>query len=213
MLDGDYMWFSNKWWNTAISDNPKRAIVTMHVMAGGIVSLTEQYNTYLVNNTTDSVLPFYQKEELLKLVKEGFVAKPLSTIKFPKIDPVNRMRYGTSTVADIDTGEVNGGNPVLISETEMENYSHVWWGECKNGDYVVAFFNRESAGRDRTINFLEDVGITVNSTNTIVATELWGQGTVTQTLTGNQFQIPSGTLTGASGNNAGNVMVYRLSRP
>jgi hypothetical protein len=90
----------------------------------------------------------------------------------------------------------------------------VWWGQAKNGDYIVAFFNREGGNQTRTIDFAANMGITVDPSNPLYAKELWGQTPpsgstpstlgVTGTLDGNTFTM----------NNLAtrNCRVYRLRR-
>ncbi|MDR0720946.1 MAG: hypothetical protein LBF78_15045, partial [Treponema sp.] len=72
-LDGDYGWLNTNYWTPTKNDNKKRTIITLHVVAGGIVSLTDQYNT------AGTDLRYYQNRKLLELVHEGFIARPLSS--------------------------------------------------------------------------------------------------------------------------------------
>ncbi|MCL2043919.1 MAG: hypothetical protein FWG89_07265 [Treponema sp.] len=290
MLDGDYMWLNDTWWNNMPDERLRRATVNLHTVGGGAVSFTEQYNTTLQNNSTTSMLWAYQNPDLTGLARESFVGKPLSTIKYPNLEPRLRFVNGTGTTRNQTlwragpNGETRSaeyatdtnGNPLnwwgnsyldkdgnfihndtdpptdnrnnqyvlntdyivvdgefqlpevlrapQLTVVEHENYSHTWWGETANGDYIIAFFHREGTGtRTRYINFLEDVGIVVNAENPLYARELWGLTTGAGTaggttapartasfsLTEDRFAIylPSNGST-----NVTDSRIYRLSR-
>jgi hypothetical protein len=174
-LDGDYGWLNTNYWGPTKTDGQKRTIITLHVVAGGIVSLTDQYNT------AGSDLRYYQNRNLTELVREGFIAKPL-------------------------------GNSLATDDAATAK-SHVWWGQAKNGDYIVAFFNRESSPKDRSISFHDDIGITVDAAAPVYVRELWNMApasgstitTVDGTLTGDIFTIR------LSGN--GDCRIFRISQP
>lgn len=68
ILDGDFIRL-----NTYSNDEEKKSVVSLHLMAGGPVSVSDQYSTI------GSSLWIYQNEELLALNKDGFVGKPLTT--------------------------------------------------------------------------------------------------------------------------------------
>lgn len=72
ILDGDFIRI-----NTFSNNEEKKAVVSLHLLAGGPVTISDQYNT--IGND----LWAYQNTELLELHQDGFVAKPLS------IDPNN----------------------------------------------------------------------------------------------------------------------------
>ena len=111
ILDGDFLRL-----NTMANDEERKTVVTLNVMAGGPVTVSDQYNT-IGNN-----LWIYQNAELLALTHDGFVGKPLSN------DP-----------------KVNPG-------------SQVWKGQMSNGDWIVAFFNRELTSQTRILNFSGELG-------------------------------------------------------
>lgn len=71
-LDGDFIRI-----NTFANDTEKRSVISLNVLAGGPVTISDQYNT--IGN--DAWL--YQNTELLGLNTEKFVGKPLSN------DPLN----------------------------------------------------------------------------------------------------------------------------
>lgn len=50
----------------------EKSVVSLHLMAGGPVSIADQYNTI------GSFLWIYQNAELLALNVDGFVGKPLT---------------------------------------------------------------------------------------------------------------------------------------
>jgi len=80
ILDGDFIRL-----NTFDTDDEKETVVSLQLMAGGPVTVADQYNT-IGNN-----VKFYQNSEILELNKDRFVGKPLSD----KLnDPNNQIWYG-----------------------------------------------------------------------------------------------------------------------
>ncbi len=73
LLDGDFIRI-----NTFTSNSEKRSVVSQHIIAGGPVSVADQYTT--IGNDTW----VYQNDEILALNKDGFVGKPLTNV--PTID-------------------------------------------------------------------------------------------------------------------------------
>ncbi len=69
LLDGDFIRL-----NTFNTDAEKESVVSLQLMAGGPVSIADQYNT-IGDNTK-----FYTNTELLALNADGFVGKPLSDV-------------------------------------------------------------------------------------------------------------------------------------
>ena len=67
LLDGDFIRL-----NTFNTDAEKESVVSLQLMAGGPVTVADQYNT-IGDNTR-----FYTNTELLALNADGFVGKPLS---------------------------------------------------------------------------------------------------------------------------------------
>ena len=67
LLDGDFIRL-----NTFNTDAEKESVVSLQLMAGGPVTIADQYNT-IGNNTR-----FYTNSEMLELNKDRFVGKPLS---------------------------------------------------------------------------------------------------------------------------------------
>lgn len=67
ILDGDFIRL-----NTMSSDEEKKTIISLHLMAGGPLSPADQHNT-IGNN-----LQFYQNKEMLALNHDGFVGRPLT---------------------------------------------------------------------------------------------------------------------------------------
>ncbi|MFT3752846.1 MAG: chitobiase/beta-hexosaminidase C-terminal domain-containing protein [Paludibacter sp.] len=74
ILDGDFIRL-----NTYANDEERKSVVSLHLMAGGPVSIADQ------NNTIGSNSWIYQNEELLALNQDGFVGAPLSN------DPTNAL--------------------------------------------------------------------------------------------------------------------------
>ena len=67
MMDGDFIRL-----NTFANDEERKAVVSLNVIAGGAVTVSDQHNTI-----GDS-LWIWQNDELLSLSREGFIGKPLS---------------------------------------------------------------------------------------------------------------------------------------
>ena len=96
ILDGDFIRL-----NTFESDYEKESCVSLNLMAGGPVTVSDQYNT-IGNN-----LKFYTNDEMLQLNKDGFVGKPLSH------DPKNndsQIWYGQMSNGDWIVGLFNREN-------------------------------------------------------------------------------------------------------
>lgn len=74
ILDGDFIRL-----NAYNNVEERKSVFSLHLMAGGPVSITDQWNTIGSN------LWIYQNEELLELNSDGFVGSPLST------DPTNDL--------------------------------------------------------------------------------------------------------------------------
>ena len=67
ILDGDFIRI-----NTMANDEEKKTVISLHLMAGGPLSVADQYST--IGND----LWLYHNTELLELNQDGFVGKPLS---------------------------------------------------------------------------------------------------------------------------------------
>lgn len=88
-LDGDFIRL-----NTFASDSEKRSVVSLHLVAGGPVTVSDQYSTI-----GDDVW-LYQNDELLALNADGFTGQPLSN------DP-------TSAASQVWTGQMADGDWVV----------------------------------------------------------------------------------------------------
>lgn len=112
ILDGDFIRL-----NTMANDEERKTVVTLNLMAGGPITIADQYNT--IGNS----LWIYQNAELMALNHDGFVGAPLSND--PKINPG----------------------------------SQIWKGKMTNGDWIIAFFNRDNTPYPRLIAFEGQLGI------------------------------------------------------
>lgn len=93
ILDGDFIRL-----NTFDSDDEKQTVISLQLMAGGPVTVSDQYH-----NIGDN-LKFYTNDELLALNKDRFVGKPLSD----KLnDPKNQIWYGQMSNGDYVIGLFN----------------------------------------------------------------------------------------------------------
>ncbi len=93
ILDGDFIRL-----NTFSTDAEKESVVSLQLLAGGPVTVADQYNTIGDN------VKFYQNRELLALNKDGFVGKPLSG---NLIDPKSQIWYGQMSCGDWIVGLFN----------------------------------------------------------------------------------------------------------
>jgi hypothetical protein len=88
-LDGDFIRM-----NTYMTDNERRTVISGHLMAGGPVGVTDQYNTI-----GDSVW-VYQNQELLALNADAFVGKPATN------DP-------TKEASQVWSGQMSNGDTIV----------------------------------------------------------------------------------------------------
>lgn len=93
ILDGDFIRL-----NTFASDEERESVVSLQLMAGGPVTVSDQYNTIGDN------VRFYQNSELLELNRDGFVGKPLST---DLNDARHQIWYGQLSCGDWVIGLFN----------------------------------------------------------------------------------------------------------
>jgi hypothetical protein len=93
ILDGDFIRL-----NTYANDEERKSVVSLHLMAGGPVSIADQYNTI------GTSLWIYQNQELLALNKDGFVGKPLSG---DPTNPLNQVWKGQMSNGDWIVGFFN----------------------------------------------------------------------------------------------------------
>lgn len=93
ILDGDFIRL-----NTFSNDNERRTVVSLQLMAGGPVTVADQYSTIGSN------LSFYTNTELLALNADRFVGKPLSD----KLgDRNNEVWFGEMTDGSVVVGLFN----------------------------------------------------------------------------------------------------------
>jgi len=85
--DGDFIRL-----NTYANDEERKAVMSLMVMAGGPVAITDQYNTI------GGSLWVAQNDELLSLALEGFAGKPLSPN--PLDSPASEVWTGTAANGD-----------------------------------------------------------------------------------------------------------------
>lgn len=90
ILDGDFIRL-----NSMANDNEKKTVISLHLLAGGPLSIADQYNSIGEN------ISYYQNEEMLALNKDGFVGKPLFTN-----DPTNEA-------SQIWTGQMSNGDWIV----------------------------------------------------------------------------------------------------
>lgn len=126
IMDGDFIRL-----NTFASDNEKESVISLQLMAGGPVTVADQYTSI-----GDDVR-FYQNRELLALNYDGFVGKPLSaTLGNVK----NQIWYGQLSCGDWVVGLFNRENTtqtlsVTLAELGINGERSVrdLWRHCDEG--------------------------------------------------------------------------------
>lgn len=96
ILDGDFIRL-----NTFANDNEKKSVISLHLIAGGPVSVSDRYNS-IGNN-----LWLYQNSELLALNTNGFVGKPLTN---DPTNPLSQVWKGQMSNGDWIVGLFNREN-------------------------------------------------------------------------------------------------------
>jgi Chitobiase/beta-hexosaminidase C-terminal domain/Alpha galactosidase C-terminal beta sandwich domain len=102
ILDGDFIRL-----NTYSNDEERKTVVSLHLLAGGPLSVADQYNTI------GASLWIYQNEEMLALNADKFVGKPLSG------DPTNAL-------SQVWKGQLSNGDWIVgffNRETSAQNRS------------------------------------------------------------------------------------------
>ncbi|WET02965.1 RICIN domain-containing protein [Flavobacterium sp. YJ01] len=90
ILDGDFIRL-----NSMANDNEKKTVISLPLMAGGPLSIVDQYNSI------GQDISYYQNEEMLALNKDGFVGKPLFTN-----DPTNES-------SQVWAGQMSNGDWII----------------------------------------------------------------------------------------------------
>lgn len=93
IMDGDFIRL-----NTFDTDAEKESVISLQLLAGGPVTVADQYNTIGDN------IRFYQNQELLELNKDRFAGKPLSG---SLIDKKHQIWYGQMSDGDWIVGLFN----------------------------------------------------------------------------------------------------------
>lgn len=126
ILDGDFIRL-----NTFESDYEKESVISLQLMAGGPVTVADQYNTIGDN------VRFYQNRELLELNKDGFVGRPLSE---SLDDARHQIWYGQLSCGDWVVGIFNRNDTpqtfsMPLSELGIAGERNVrdLWRHCDEG--------------------------------------------------------------------------------
>ena len=114
MLDGDFIRL-----NTMASEDECRSVISLNIIAGGPVTVSDQYNTI------GERIEFYRNRELLELVRDGFVGKPLSD--HPPVSETEDNRQ-----SDIWTGEMSNGDMILAV------FNRPWNGKQETMEYTFS---------------------------------------------------------------------------
>ncbi len=108
ILDGDFIRL-----NTFDNDDEKKTVISLQIMAGGPVTVADQYHTIGDN------LKFYTNTELLELNSDRFVGKPLSD----KLgDRNNEIWYGQTSDGDYVVGLFNRDNSPYTYSLKLQDY-------------------------------------------------------------------------------------------
>ena len=118
ILDGDFIRL-----NTFASDAERESVISLQLLAGGPVTVADQYNTIGDN------VRFYQNRELLELNKDGFVGKPLSV---DLSDAKHQIWYGQLSCGDWVVGLFNRENEAQKFSVKLSEFGIQ--GECNVRD-------------------------------------------------------------------------------
>lgn len=109
ILDGDFIRL-----NTFSSTEEKQSVIASNLMAGGPVTVSDQYGSIGDN------LKFYQNEELLALNKDGFVGKLVSN---DPADPKSSIWMGQMSNGDWVIALFNRENADLTYDINFSDYN------------------------------------------------------------------------------------------
>jgi hypothetical protein len=107
ILDGDFIRL-----NTFATDTEKRTVVSAHLMAGGPLSVADQWNT--IGND----LWLYQNEEMLDLNRDGFVGQPMTN---DPSDEASQVWRGQLTGGEWIVGLFNREGEVRMRSFDFED--------------------------------------------------------------------------------------------
>lgn len=107
ILDGDFIRL-----NTFANDAEKESVISLQLMAGGPVTIADQYHNIGEN------LKFYQNEEILFLNKDRFVGKPMSS---NLLDKNNQIWYGQLSNGDWVVGLFNRNDKPATMSLRLED--------------------------------------------------------------------------------------------
>jgi len=129
ILDGDIVYTPD------LNDEEVKTSITLSVVAGGGIQIGDLMENNASTGTYGSRLHFFKNEEVIQLVKEGVIAKPLKLISPP-----------------LQSNKI-------VDTTDPK--TQIWAGKADNGDLVLGIFNREDTPQVRTVNF-SDLGLNGN---------------------------------------------------
>lgn len=116
ILDADFLRM-----NTFASDDERKSVISLSVLAGSPITVADQYNT------GDDYLWLYQNEDLLALNREGFVAKPLSN---DPLNPESLVWKGEKESGDWIIGLFNRSSDPQTKNINLSNLGI-------SGDYTI----------------------------------------------------------------------------
>lgn len=116
ILDGDFIRL-----NTFENDEEKKSVISLHLMAGGPLTPSDQHNTI------GDDLWLYQNEEMLELNYDGFVGKPLSNDPTAEGSQVwkGQLSNGDWVIGLFNREEEVKTRSLDFSELEIEGAAHV----------------------------------------------------------------------------------------
>ena len=192
VLDGDFIRL-----NKFANDVERQTVISLHLMAGGPVSVSDQYNS-IGNN-----LSFYQNTELLALNQDGFVGKPLFTN-----DPTNEA-------SQVWAGQTSNGDWIVglfnrEDVTRNRSLSFTWLNITGNASNVRDLWLHQDLGAMSSVNY--DVPahgckiLRITPPNNVHQTAMyigatfnsWSAGSLPMTLSNNVWtatgvSLPAGT--------------------
>jgi hypothetical protein len=120
VLDGDFIRL-----NTFKTDNEKRTVISTHLMAGGPLSIADQFNTIGDN------IGWYQNSEVLLLNADKFVGKPLTNNPLDENSQIwkGQLSNGNWIIGFFNRGETTRTRSISFSSlgiTDSINVRDLW---------------------------------------------------------------------------------------
>jgi len=127
IMDGDFLRL-----NTFANDEERRTAVSIMVMAGGPIAVADRIDSAkLTPYNGNDMLPFYQNDELMALVREGFRGKPL-THDYSIANSANQIWTGQAANGDWIVGLFNREDSAQTRTIDFPSILGISSGRVRN---------------------------------------------------------------------------------